>query len=358
MKLKRLNIVNFKNHELREFIFNKKISCFTGKNGVGKTNVLDAMYYLSFSKSFINPTDNQNIRNQEDFFTLRGVYEIDQMEENIVLTFSKTNGKTLKRNDKEYEKISTHIGLIPLVIINPQDIKLIFDGSAERRKFIDAAISQYNKSYLSAIQNYNRALLQRNKILKTSAQHQGFDYSLMQMWDMHLVSNAKIIHKVRKEFCEKFIPEFIKFYNIISGENEEPQLKYQTQLDKDDMQNLLIANFERDKILQHTSCGVHKDDLIFEISNRPLKNSGSQGQQKTFLAALKLAQFFHLRQNGKTPLLLLDDVFDKLDAIRVKKIVNLVTENKDFGQIFMSHTNQDDIKKIFENNNDYEIFEL
>lgn len=358
MILKRLNIVNFKNHETREFIFNKKISCFTGKNGIGKTNVLDALYYLSFSKSFINNADNQNIRNNEEFFTIRGVYEIDQMEENIVLSFSKSKGKSLKRNDKEYEKISAHIGLIPLVIINPQDIKLIFDGSAERRKFVDAAISQYDKNYLIALQNYNRALLQRNKILKTSAQSPTFDYSFMQMWDKHIISNAKILYEGRKKFCEKFIPEFIKFYNIISSENETPKLEYYSQLDKDSMENLLTSNFERDKFLQHTSCGVHKDDLIFEISEMPLKNSGSQGQQKTFLAALKLAQFFHLKQSGKTPLLLLDDVFDKLDSQRVKNIVNLVLENNNFGQIFMTHTNKDDLNKIFDNSDDFEIFEL
>ncbi|MCQ2973204.1 MAG: DNA replication and repair protein RecF [Bacteroidales bacterium] len=357
MRIKRLTLVNFKNHESREFLFSKRINCFTGCNGVGKTNVLDALYYLSFSKSFLNPTDNQNIRNDEEFFTIRGVYDIDEMEENIVLNFNKTKGKSLKRNDKEYEKISDHIGLIPLVIINPQDIKLIFDGSAERRKFIDSAVSQKDTKFLTALQNYNRALIQRNKYLKSA--NSIFDPSLMLMWNMHLISNGNIIFQGRKKFIEKFTIEFQKYYSLISDQKEIPELKYYSQLLTSDLEELLETSLEKDRALQYTSCGIHKDDLLFEIGELPLKNAGSQGQQKTYLAALKLAQFSYLKQSGKTPILLLDDILDKLDSQRVKRIVNLILEENNFEQIFITHTSSSDMKELFlGHEDDFEVFEI
>ena len=355
MKIKRLTLVNFKNHQSREFVFNKKIVCITGSNGVGKTNILDALYYLSFSKSFINAADNLNILNGEEFFTVRGVYEIDGMDENIVLSFHRQKGKTLKRNDKEYEKISDHIGLIPLVIISPQDIRLIFDGSSERRKFVDSAVAQNDSAFLAALQNYNRALMQRNKYLKSA--DKVFDPNMLQMWDMHLISNAKKLYEGRRAFIDAFTPEFQQYYKAISNGSETPDIKYFSQLENADMETLLRQSVDKDRILQYTSSGVHKDDLIFEINSLALKNCGSQGQQKTFLAALKLAQFIYLRQCGKSPILLLDDIFDKLDSARVQNIVNLIL-GSGFEQIFITHTSADDMRRLFGSDDACQVVEL
>ena len=355
MKIKRLTLVNFKNHQSREFEFNKKIVCITGSNGVGKTNILDALYYLSFSKSFINAADNLNILNGEEFFTVRGVYDIDGMDENIVLSFHRQKGKTLKRNDKEYEKISDHIGLIPLVIISPQDIRLIFDGSSERRKFVDSAVSQNDSAFLAALQNYNRALMQRNKYLKSS--DTVFDPNMLQMWDMYLIPNAKKLYEGRRAFIDAFTPEFQQYYKAISNGSETPDIKYFSQLENADMETLLRQSVDKDRILQYTSSGVHKDDLIFEINSLALKNCGSQGQQKTFLAALKLAQFIYLRQCGKSPILLLDDIFDKLDSARVQNIVNLIL-GSGFEQIFITHTSADDMRRLFGSDDACQVVEL
>ncbi|MBQ3691518.1 MAG: DNA replication/repair protein RecF [Bacteroidales bacterium] len=355
MRVKKLNIVNFKNHGEKEFSFNQKINCFVGKNGVGKTNVLDALYYLSFSKSFINSSDSQNIKNGEEFFSLRGVYDVRDMEENILLSFDKNKGKTLKRNDKEYDKIASHIGLLPLIIISPQDIKLILEGSSERRKFIDSALSQFDGGHLLALQNYNRALLQRNKILKSSP-----DAIMLEMWDRHLISNGEKLYENRKKFISDFTPDFEKYYlKISSGATEIPSLKYTSQLDSEKLEDLLKRNFQRDCILQYTSAGVHKDDLIFQVGDLPLKNCGSQGQQKTFLTALKLAQYSFLSATGEKPILLLDDIFDKLDPFRVNSIVDLVLKDDTFGQIFITHTNENDLGKILEETGEeFEMFEL
>jgi len=358
MFVKKLNIVNFKNHTEREFRFGSKINCFVGSNGVGKTNVLDALYYLSFSKSFINAADVQNITTGEEFFSLRGVYDVEGVEEVVLLSFHKNKGKTLKRNDKAYERISAHIGLLPLVISSPQDITLIFDGSAERRKFLDSALSQFDVAHLTALQNYNRALMQRNKFLKTC---NGIaDPILLEMWDRQLIQNGEILYENRKKFVADFVPEFQKYYSLVSSDSEIPTLTYQSQLDDDSIANLLKNSLQRDQILQHTTCGVHKDDLIFEVGGLSLKNCGSQGQQKTFLTALKLAQFSFLNRVGKKPVLLLDDIFDKLDPVRVNAILEIVLKDSTFGQIFITHTSPDDLEKMLQSAADgqYEMFRL
>jgi len=359
MQIQKLNIVNFKNHLNREFVFSKKINCFVGKNGVGKTNILDAMYYLSFSKSFINTTDSQNITLGSDFFSLRGLYIENEIQEEILLSFDSHKGKTMKRNGKEYDKISSHIGLLPLIIISPLDIKLLFEGSAERRKFLDSTLSQFDSSHLSALQNYNRALLQRNKILKTFAGNPTQSV-MLEMWNPHLISNGEKLFQNRKNFVENFTPEFLKYYEKIAVSNlEKPLLKYSSQLENEKMEILLQKNFHRDEILQYTSSGVHKDDLIFSIDDLPLKNCGSQGQQKTFLTALKLAQYSFLKNSGKKPILLLDDIFDKLDSHRVSSILDLIQHDSGFGQIFITHTKGDDITKMLQSfTDDFEIFEI
>lgn len=359
MRVRKLNIINFKNHVQREFSFSKKIICFVGKNGVGKTNVLDALYYLSFSKSFINSTDSQNIRNDEEFFSLRGVYDVNAMDETVVLSFHRTKGKSLKRNDKEYDKISDHIGLLPLILISPQDIRLILDGSSERRKFLDSALSQFDSGHLLALQNYNRALLQRNKILK-SAPNGVVDPIILEMWDAHLIKNGEILYENRKKFVNDFISEFEKYYSLVSANSQEkPSLKYFSQMENEKIEDLLKKNLRRDSFLQYTSAGAHKDDLVFEVDGLPLKNCGSQGQQKTFLTALKLAQYSFLGKFGKKPILLLDDIFDKLDPQRVNSIVELILKDETFGQIFITHTNPADLEKMLSAvTDDFEMYEI
>lgn len=355
MYIKRLTVVNFKNHSQRDFSFTKKINCFAGSNGAGKTNILDALYYLSFTKSFLNQFDIQSIKNGEEFFSVRGVYQINNIEETFLCTFQKDkNKKSFKRNDKEYDKLSSHIGFIPAVLIYPQDVKLIYDSSAERRKFLDGAVSQYDTAYLSAFQKYNKALLQRNFLLKSFATSGKFDFSSLELYNISLVKYGNMIYKARTEFIKDFIPEFEKYYSLISGGGESVKLCYNSVLNQDDFESILSKNLERDRFLQYTSTGVHKDDLIFEIDSMPIKNAGSQGQQKSFLAALKFALFFFLKNKDRTPILLLDDIFDKLDNMRVKRIADMISGN-DFTQVFITHTDSEQIEKIF---SDVEIFSL
>lgn len=356
--LKKLVLFNFKNHRQAEFNFTKRINCFAGLNGVGKTNILDALYYLSFTKSFLNSSDQLNITKGEEFFSVRGIYDLDGIEENFLCHFDANKGKTFKRNEKAYDKIVNHIGLLPMVIAIPQDINLIFDQSAFRRKFMDSAISQYDNDFLLSLQNYNRALLQRNKMLKDAAKIHKFDANMITLYDNHLITSAKEIFEKRKEFVENFSPSFQKYYSLISTKDEKPELVYQSQLFEQSMEDILLQNFDKDCILSHTSKGVHRDDLLFRIEDMMLKNSGSQGQQKTFLLALKLSQYDFLKTKGLNPILMLDDIFDKLDNQRVAKIVDVISK-MNFSQIFITHTSKDEISNIISRiSGDFEVFEI
>ena len=359
MYLQKISLVNFKNIESQSFDFQQKINCFVGENGVGKTNVLDAIYYLSFTKSYFNPIASQNIRHGEGFFMIEGEYEVSERKETILCSLKKGQKKLLKRNGKAYEKFSEHIGQFPLVIISPADRDLIVEGSETRRKFIDGVISQQDKEYLQALISYNKVLSQRNALLKYFALNRTFDALNLKVYDEQLISYGVIVYEKRKTFLEAFTPIFNKKHQVISGNKESVNLLYKSQLHEMSLGKLLENNLEKDRVLQYTSVGIHKDDLSFEIDQFPIKKFGSQGQQKSYLIALKLAQFEFIKQQSNViPILLLDDIFDKLDEHRVAQIVDLVN-NDEFGQIFITDTHSDRTEKVLERTNkEYQIFKL
>ena len=359
MILKSITLTNYKSFSAKTVNLDPKINCFIGPNGVGKSNVLDAIYHLSFGKSYFNPISSQNIKHGEDFFAIKGLYRNESKEEVVIIHFKKNDKKVIKRNNKKYEKFSDHIGFIPLVIISPSDRNLIAEGSDIRRKFIDSVISQSDKKYLENLINYNKILTQRNSLLKLFFKNKKFDKQTIQVYDSQLESIGEKIHIKRKIFLNDFVPVFKDKYKSISNNNEEVDIKYKTDLEFDKLSVLLQNNLEKDMFLQYTSKGIHKDDLIFNINDYSVKKFGSQGQQKSLLIALKLAQFDFLKsQNKNNPILLLDDIFDKLDKNRVKQIINLVSDD-DFGQIFISDTDEERTKEsIKEINNTNKIFNL
>lgn len=359
MYLQKLSLINFKNIESQSFDFQEKINCFVGQNGVGKTNVLDAIYYLSFAKSYFNAVALQNIRHGEGFFMVEGDYYLNDRNEKIICSLKRGQKKVLKRNGKSYEKFSEHIGQLPLVIISPADRDLVTEGSDTRRKFMDGVISQQNKSYLKDLISYNKVLSQRNALLKYFAANRTFDALNLNVYDEQLSEYGARIYEVRKLFLAEFIPIFNEKYQVISGNKEIVNLKYKSQLHDFSMQALLKKSLEKDKIIQYTTSGIHKDDLSFEIDNYAIKKFGSQGQQKSYLIALKLAQFEFIKQQSKvTPILLLDDIFDKLDESRVSQIIALVSKDT-FGQIFITDTHAERTENILkQSNNPYQIFNL
>ena len=359
MILKSITLTNYKSFSAKTVDLDPKINCFIGSNGVGKSNVLDAIYHLSFGKSYFNPISSQNIKHGEDFFAIKGSYRNESKEEVVIINFKKNDKKVIKRNNKKYEKFSDHIGFIPLVIISPSDRNLIAEGSDIRRKFIDSVISQSDKKYLENLINYNKILTQRNSLLKLIFKNKNFDKQTIQVYDSQLESIGEKIHLKRKMFLNDFIPVFKDKYKSISNNNEDVDIRYKTDLEFDKLSVLLQENIEKDMFLQYTSKGVHKDDLVFNINDYSVKKFGSQGQQKSLLIALKLAQFDFLKsQNKNNPILLLDDIFDKLDKNRVKQIINLVSAD-DFGQIFISDTDEErTLESIKEINNSNKIFKL
>tara|TARA_Y100000022_G_scaffold92143_1_gene79579 strand:+ start:1226 stop:2305 length:1080 start_codon:yes stop_codon:yes gene_type:complete len=359
MHLKTLNLINYKNFKNQTFEFNSKVNCFVGSNGVGKTNILDAIYHLSFGKSYFNPIASQNIKHGEDFFVVDGRYSKDLKEEKIIVSLKKGGKKVIKRNSKSYNRFSDHIGLLPLVIISPIDRDLITEGSDLRRKFIDGVISQNDKIYLDQIIRYNKILFQRNSLLKQFYLSRTFDHDTIEIYDEQLSKIGNLIFNKRKEFLELFTPIFFEKYSIISNNKEKVNLNYKSQLKNHRLQDLLISNIEKDKVLQYTSAGIHKDDIEFLIGNYPIKKFGSQGQQKSFLIALKLAQYEVLKaKSGNSPILLLDDIFDKLDSKRVKQIIKMVNDSN-FGQLFISDTDAKRTENVVKSAHDnYEIFKL
>lgn len=359
MFLKKLLLINYKNFDSQDFDFDTKINCFVGDNGVGKTNILDAIYHLSFGKSYFNPVSAQNIRHGEDFFLIEGEFHKEGREEKILCSLKKGMKKIIKRNAKIYDKFSDHIGFIPLVIISPADRDLIIEGSETRRKFMDEVISQSDKQYLQCLIHYNKILAQRNSLLKYFAVNHTFDKTTLSVYDEQLQRYGNEIFTKRLAFLEAFTPILKEQYLAISGGREVVDLTYQSRLLERDLLTLLEENLEKDRILQYTGTGTHKDDLLFGINGHPIKKFGSQGQQKSFLIALKLAQFYFIKkQAGTIPLLLLDDIFDKLDENRVAHIIRLVDE-ANFGQIFLSDTHADRTENIVKNiHQSYKIFKL
>lgn len=346
MHLKKISLFNYKNFSEATFDFDEKINCFVGKNGIGKTNVLDAIYHLTYGKSYFNPLAIQNIKHGEEFFVIDGEFEKKGRSEQIVCSLKKGQKKILKRNGKAYDKFSDHIGFIPLVIISPADTDLITEGSETRRKFIDSVISQLDSSYLQQLIQYQKTLAQRNALLKYFALNQTFERETLAIYNEQLNELGHFIFERRKTFLEAFIPIFNAHHQAITGSAETVQLVYESQLSQQDLLTLFEENLNRDRVAQYTTAGIHKDDLSFEIDHHPIKKFGSQGQQKSFLIALKLAQFeFVKKQSGEKPILLFDDIFDKLDETRVGKIVEMVN-NDAFGQLFISDTHAERTENI------------
>ena len=359
MYLQKITVVNFKNFESQSFDFEDKINCFVGDNGVGKTNVLDAIYYLSFAKSYFNSVATQNIRHNEDFFMIEGLYEIGDKLETFVCSLKKGNKKVIKRNGKVYEKFSEHIGYLPLVIISPADRDLITEGSETRRKFVDNVISQSDPVYLQNLIKYSKVLAQRNSLLKYFAANRTFHALNLNVYNEQLENYGTLIFEKRKQFLNEFIPIFKERYKVISNSKESVNLVYKSQLDGQSFKGLIERKLEKDRMLQFTSAGIHKDDLTFEIEEYPIKKFGSQGQQKSYLIALKLAQFDFIKgQSNVKPILLLDDIFDKLDDTRVTQLISLVN-NDEFGQLFISDTHRVRTEEVVKKTKQsYKIFEL
>ena len=359
MFLKALTLVNYKNFDSKSFDFDPTINCLVGQNGVGKTNVLDAIYHLAFSKSYFNPVSTQNIKHGNDFFMIEGTFEKEEREEKIVCSFKKGLKKIIKRNGKAYEKFSDHIGFLPLVIISPADRNLIIEGSDTRRKFMDGVISQSDKGYLQDLIKYNKVVSQRNSLLKYFSANHTFDGDTLAIYNEQMHSLGSEIFKKRTAFMQSFVPIFDKEYENIADKGEKIGLDYQSQLQHGNLLDLLESSLEKDRMLQYSSTGIHKDDLDFSIDGHAIKKFGSQGQQKSFLIALKLAQFHFIKEQAKTkPILLLDDIFDKLDESRVAQIVALV-DNENFGQIFISDTHPERTENVVKSiDQSYKIFTL
>ena len=359
MNLNTLSLVNYKNFESQVFDFDAKINCFVGANGIGKTNALDAIYHLAFGKSYFNPVALQNINHNAEFFVVDGSFSKNDRIEKIIVSLKRGQKKIIKRNGKAYEKFSEHIGFIPLVIISPADRDLIIEGSDTRRKFIDSVISQSDKSYLTELINYNKVLSQRNALLKYFALNNTFNKDTLDIYNEQLHTYGTEIFKKRDAFLKTFIPIFKARYEAISQSKEVIDLQYKSDLFEDELKDLLNKNINKDKALQYTSVGTHKDDLVFLIDDFPIKKFGSQGQQKSFLIALKLAQFdFIKQQSGVSPILLLDDIFDKLDENRVAQIISLV-DDEHFGQIFISDTHAERTEEVIKQiHQSYKIFKL
>ncbi|PZD78292.1 DNA replication/repair protein RecF [Mesonia sp. K7] len=359
MVLKNLHLINYKNFQNTEFQFNKNINCFVGLNGVGKTNVLDSIYHLANGKSYFNPITSQNIHHKADFFLIDGEFDITERSEKVTVSAKKGQKKILKRNNKAYEKFSEHIGLIPVVIISPSDRDLIVEGSDVRRKFIDSIIAQNDKTFLETLIKYNKILGQRNSLLKYFASNQTFDSTTLEVYNEQLQPYSDMIYQKRKAFLEEFIPFFQQKYEAISNGKEKVSITYKSQLHEDSFLDLLEENLKKDLQYTYTTCGIHKDDLRFKINGYPVKKYGSQGQQKTFLIALKLAQYDFIKaQKGLNPILLLDDIFDKLDEERVGFIIKLVTQDN-LGQLFISDTHENRTENVVQQYaDDYQIITL
>ena len=357
MLLNRLSVLNYRNLQQVELSFSPKLNCFFGRNGMGKTNLLDAIYYLSFCKSADTPIDSQNICHDAEFFVLQGYYQsAEGIEDEVYCGLKRQQKKRFRRNGKDYQRLADHIGLIPLVLVSPNDQGLILAGSEERRRFMDLVISQYDKEYLEALVRYNKSLAQRNVLLKMETQP---DDSLFDVWEEQMAASGQIVFERREAFVREFIPAFRELHGFIAGGGETVDLVYQSQARDSNLTDLLRNSRQRDHIVGHSLCGIHRDDLNMLLGGYPIKREGSQGQNKTYVVALKLAQFGFLNSIGHTrPLLLLDDIFDRLDANRVEQIVKLVA-GEQFGQIFITDTNRSHLDRILQKvGGDYRLFSV
>lgn len=345
--LYKISLVSFKNYAHAEIIFSDRFNCIAGNNGEGKTNLLDAIHYLSFTKSYFNPIDSQNIFHDAPMFVIQGEFRIRGKDEEVYCAQKKGERKQIKLNKKEVTRFADHIGMFPVVMTSPSDIELILEGSEIRRKFADSIISQYDRAYLEDIIAYTKVLLQRNAQLKQFYKKGSFDAEALNVWDVQLIEFGIRIFKKRKEFSLEFEPIFQKYYELISGGKEKVEIAYQSQLSKGDFEALLNEAQDKDRVMEYSTVGIHKDDWEFRMDNYPAKKFASQGQQKSYLLSVKLAQFEFVKQHRQIiPILMLDDIHDKLDEHRVKKLIELVSGN-DFGQVFITDTSKEQIQKLF-----------
>lgn len=335
--LEKIVISDFRNIRLQEVEFSPNVNCISGNNGEGKTNLLDAVYYLSMTKSAFASSDRFNFRHGTEEFSLLGTY---CMENGLTSRFSMKTAlkgdKKMKRDDKAYEKISGHIGVLPVVMVSPADISLVSESGEERRRFVNSVLSQMDPGYMASLQQYNRLLLQRNRMLKDME----VDRSLLEVIDMRMSALAEPVHQARKRFVEDLLPVVSEYYRLVSGDSEKVCIEYDSELSKASLDQLLAASFDRDRVMKYTTSGLQRDDFIFTMNGHPIRRYGSQGQQKSFLVALKFAQYEIMKKNyGFAPILLLDDVFDKLDMNRISNLLQMVASN-DFGQIFITDSNK------------------
>ena len=359
MYLQQLSILNFKNYTEAELTFSEGVNAFTGNNGAGKTNLLDAIHYLSLCKSYFNAIDSQQIKQGADFFMINGVFDRNEVPEMVACSVKRAQKKVFKRNKKDYSRLADHIGLFPLVMVSPYDVSIIMEGSEERRKFVDNVISQTDNNYLDELLIYNKVLANRNALLKSIANTGRFDPALLEILDEQLIASGMRIYEKRKAFMQSFTGIFNQYYQFLTEDAESVELVYESQLAKDSFVAWLLKTTEKDRILERTTAGIHRDDLLFTIHGMPLKKFGSQGQQKSFLIALKMAQYSYLQQQkGFKPLLLLDDIFDKLDEHRITRLMQLVSQHE-FGQVFITDASSKRVVRIFERINiDVKLFKV
>lgn len=335
--LEKIVVSDFRNIQLQELAFSPNVNCISGNNGEGKTNLLDAIYCLSMTKSAFATSDKFNVRHGMAEFSLSGIYRMENgLSSRFSLKMTSKGEKKVKRDDKPYSKISEHVGVLPVVMVSPADVSMVSDSGEERRRFVNSVLSQMDREYMAAMQQYNRLLLQRNTMLKD----QTLDQSLLEVIDMRMSMLAQPIFQARKRFVEQLRPIVAEYYKTLSGGSEQVDIEYESDLHKAELDQLLVASYERDRIMKHTTVGVHRDDFAFRMNGHPIRRFGSQGQQKSFLVSLKFAQYEIMKKNyGFAPILLLDDVFDKLDMGRISNLLQMVASN-DFGQIFITDSNK------------------
>ena len=335
--LEKIVISDFRNIQLQELEFSPNVNCISGNNGEGKTNLLDAIYYMSMTKSAFASSDKFNFRHGTDEFSIAGTYRMENgLSSRFALKMTGKGEKKVKRDDKMYTKVSEHVGILPIVMVSPADISMVSESGEERRRFVNAVLSQMDREYMSALQQYNRLLLQRNKMLKDME----VDRPLLEVIDMRMSALAEPIYNARKSFVEQLKPIVSEYYKTLSGGNEQVDIEYDSELSKGDLEQIFAASFDKDRVLKHTSAGIQRDDFIFTMNGHPIRRFGSQGQQKSFLVSLKFAQYEIMKKNyGFAPILLLDDVFDKLDMARISNLLQMVASN-DFGQIFITDSNK------------------
>ena len=335
--LEKIVIADFRNIQLQEIDFSPNVNCISGNNGEGKTNLLDAIYYMSMTKSAFATSDKFNFRHGTEEFSLAGTYRMSNgLSSRFAMRMTAKGEKKVKRDDKPYQKVSEHVGVLPVVMVSPADVSMVSESGDERRRFVNAVLSQMDREYMSAMQQYNRLLLQRNKMLKDPV----VDRALLEVIDMRMSALAQPIYEARKRFVEELKPIVAEYYKAVSGDSEQVDIEYESELSGASLESILAASFEKDRIMKHTTSGVHRDDFAFTMNGHPIRRFGSQGQQKSFLVSLKFAQYEIMKRNyGFAPILLLDDVFDKLDMGRISNLLQMVASN-DFGQIFITDSNK------------------